>query len=76
MAFNKITFTPSGASDSKEVYVEEDTTVEEYLAESEGITSFKNVTILINGSPADLEAELQNGDDITLQPKKTDSGLN
>ena len=68
----KFIASPSSAPQTR--YVEGDRTIREYLEDIEGITSFNNISIEVDGGPASLSAEIEDGMVIAVSQKKTDSG--
>jgi hypothetical protein len=74
MALSKVRFAASPSSTPETRYIQDGLSVGEYLEEVEGITSLSNVTVEVNGEAANLNADVEDGDTITLAQKKTASG--
>jgi len=74
MSLVSINFTASPTSASVTRFVQDGCTISEYLQEVEGINSFKDITVEVDGAPTDLDNDLEDGMNITIAQKKTDSG--
>jgi hypothetical protein len=71
----KITFQASPTSSPATRIVESGRTIQEYLEDVEGITSFNNITVLVDGEPMYLSEDIEDGMSISITHKKTDSGF-
>ena len=69
-----VKFIASPTSAPQTRYVEGDRSIQEYLEDIEGITSFKNITVEVDGAPASLSADIEDEMVISISQKKTDSG--
>jgi glycine cleavage system H lipoate-binding protein len=74
MSLSKITFQASASSSPVTRYIQDGITLGEYLEDVESVTTLSNVTVEVNGEPADLNEELENGDAVSISQKKTASG--